>query len=61
LGTDHSENLGIDGRISLKWTLGKKDGKAWTGCTWLGQGPVAGSCEHGNELMGSIKGGKFLV
>jgi len=21
-----------------------------------GQGPVAGSCEHGNELLGSIKG-----
>jgi hypothetical protein len=25
-----------------------------------GQGPVAGSCEHGNEPSGSIKGGKFL-
>jgi hypothetical protein len=25
-----------------------------------GQGPVARSCEHGNELSGSIKGGKFL-
>jgi hypothetical protein len=23
-------------------------------------GPVAGSCEHGNELFGSIKGRKFL-
>jgi len=22
-----------------------------------GQGPVVGSCEHGNEPMGSIKGG----
>jgi hypothetical protein len=21
---------------------------------------VAGSCEHGNELLGSIKGGKFV-
>jgi hypothetical protein len=25
-----------------------------------GQGPVVGCCEHGNELSGSIKGGKFL-
>jgi hypothetical protein len=25
-----------------------------------GQGPVASSCEHDNELSGSIKGGEFL-
>jgi hypothetical protein len=25
-----------------------------------GQGPVAGPCEHGNELSGSIKGSEFL-
>jgi hypothetical protein len=25
-----------------------------------GQGPVAGSCAHGNEPTGSIKGGQFL-
>jgi hypothetical protein len=25
-----------------------------------GQGPVAGSCEHGNEPLGSIKGEEFL-
>jgi hypothetical protein len=25
-----------------------------------GQGLVAGSCEHGNEPSGSIKGGEFL-
>jgi len=24
------------------------------------QGPVAGHCEHGNELLGSMKGRKFL-
>jgi len=23
------------------------------------QGPVAGSCEHGNECSGSITGGEF--
>jgi hypothetical protein len=25
-----------------------------------GYGPHAGSCEHGNESSGSIKGGEFL-
>jgi hypothetical protein len=25
-----------------------------------GQGPVAGSCDHGNEPSGYIKGGEFL-
>jgi hypothetical protein len=25
-----------------------------------GEGPVAGSCEHGNEPSGSIKGGEFF-
>jgi hypothetical protein len=24
------------------------------------QGPVVSSCEHSNETLGSIKGGKFL-
>jgi hypothetical protein len=24
------------------------------------QGPVAGFCEHRNELVGSVKDGKFL-
>jgi len=28
--------------------------------TGSGQGQVAGSWEHGNELPGSIKGGEFL-
>jgi hypothetical protein len=25
-----------------------------------GKGPVTGSCEHGNEPLGSIKGGGYL-
>jgi hypothetical protein len=25
-----------------------------------GEGPLEGHCEHGNELSGSIKSGKFL-
>jgi hypothetical protein len=27
----------------------------------LALGPVAGSCEHSNELLGSIKGEEFLA
>jgi len=33
--------------------------RMWT-ASGSGVGPVAGSCEHGNESLGSIKGGKFL-
>jgi hypothetical protein len=34
----------------------------WYGLDLSGsrQGPVSSSCEHGNELMGSIKFGEFL-
>jgi hypothetical protein len=54
-GKDHSEDIGV-----RKWILGKQGGKAWTGFIWLRIGPVAGSCEHGNETSGSIKCGEFL-
>jgi hypothetical protein len=26
-----------------------------------GYGPVAGSCEQGNEVLGSMKGGEFFI
>jgi hypothetical protein len=59
-GGDHLEDLGVDGRIILRWIVRKWGEKVWTECIWLRWGPVAGCCEHGNELSGSIKGGKFL-
>jgi hypothetical protein len=35
-GRDHLEDLGVDGKITLKltlgWILGKQSGKMWTGC-----------------------------
>jgi hypothetical protein len=41
-GRDHSEYLGIDGKIILEWILGKKGGKLWTGCIWLRIGTSGG-------------------
>jgi hypothetical protein len=33
----------------------------WKVLTGSGYGPVAGSCEHGNEHTGSIKDGEILI
>jgi hypothetical protein len=52
-GRYHSQDLGVDEKTILDWILGKYDGKLWTGS---GQGPVVGSCEHGNETSASRKG-----
>ena len=32
---DYFEDLGLDGRIILRWILRKWDVGAWTGLTWL--------------------------
>jgi hypothetical protein len=37
-GRDHSEDLGVDGKITLEWILGKYSGKVWTGFIWLSIG-----------------------
>jgi hypothetical protein len=34
-GRDYCENLGIGGRIILKWILMKNDMEMWTGLIWL--------------------------
>jgi hypothetical protein len=34
-GKDHTEDLGVDGRIPLEWILKKQNGRAWTGFIWL--------------------------
>jgi hypothetical protein len=35
---DHSENLGVKGRIILEWILGKQDGKLWNSFIQLRRG-----------------------
>jgi hypothetical protein len=51
---DHWEDQDVGGWTILKWIL---DRMGWYGLdrSVSGQGPVEGSCEHGNELSGSIK------
>jgi hypothetical protein len=48
-----SEDLGVDGRLIFKWILVR----CGLDASHSGQGPVAGSCEHGNEPSGCVKGG----
>jgi hypothetical protein len=41
-GRDHLENLSVDGKIILKWILGKQGRKLWIECTWLRIGASGG-------------------
>jgi len=56
---DHWGDPDVDGRILLRWIFGKWEGVE-TGWSWLRKGQVAGTCEYGDELSGSIKCGEFL-
>jgi hypothetical protein len=60
-GAEHSEEICVDGRIILKWILGKEVSRESIGLFWFRTGTGGGSCNHGNEPSDSIKGGKFLV
>jgi hypothetical protein len=57
---DNSKDLGIDGRIILKWIFKKQNEEAWTGLRWLTIGTGDRRCESGNELSGSTKCREFL-
>jgi hypothetical protein len=39
---EHSEDLGVDGKIILERILGKQGGKIWTGCVSLRTGISGG-------------------
>jgi hypothetical protein len=59
-GRDHSEDPDIDGRIILKWILGKQDVRVRTVFIWLSTGTDGGLCEHRREPSSSMKGDEFL-
>jgi hypothetical protein len=46
----------------FQWNLLSRLAKGVTPLSYIcpGKGPVTGSCEHGSESLGSIKGGEFL-
>jgi hypothetical protein len=46
--------------IILRWTFRKWDGVLGVDGGGSGSGQVAGTCEYGNELSGSVKCGEFL-
>jgi hypothetical protein len=55
---DHYEDQDVDGWTILKY----RDRMEWCGLVRSGSGyrPVEGSCEHGDEPVGSMNAGKFL-
>jgi hypothetical protein len=58
-GKDHLEDLDKDGRITLEWILKKQSVDCEVDSFGSGQGPLAGSCEHGNEHLGPMNDGEF--
>jgi hypothetical protein len=52
--------LGVDGKMISKWSLKDRVGDRGLDSSGQDEGPVAGSCEDGNEPSDSIKCSKFL-
>jgi len=51
--TDHLVDPFINGSTIFQWTIRKEKGS--------GEGPVVGSCEHGNEYSNYVKCREFLT
>jgi hypothetical protein len=49
----HLKDQGVDGRMGLKWALGRLVGGCAVDSPASGQGPLAGCCECGDEPSGS--------
>jgi len=54
------QDLDVRGRITLKCILNKYNVRVCSDLYGIRLGAVVGFFEHGNELMGSIKGREFL-
>jgi len=52
--------VGINGRVILKWIFKQGDGELQTGLIWLRIGTGRRRCECGNEPSGSMKCKEFL-
>jgi hypothetical protein len=59
---DHSEDQGVDGRITLKWTLSKTGRGVWTGVIWFSMRTGGGllSTRKHDKPSGFIKGEECL-